>query len=105
MRKIMKFYTCSIMLLTWGVTLAHATNGDVEYGEYLSSECVSCHLKSDDAQGIPPIIGLDEASFMVLMQAYRTKERENPTMQTIAGALDDEQLAALAAYFSTLSKD
>ncbi|PCJ89152.1 MAG: hypothetical protein COA52_12485 [Hyphomicrobiales bacterium] len=93
----------SIFVLLVGTVMA--ADGDVEYGEYLSSECVSCHLLSGEEHGIPSIIGMDEASFLALMQSYRNKERENPTMQTIAGALDEEQLSALANYFSTLSSE
>ena len=36
------------------------------------------------------------------MKQYRTKERANPVMQTIAGKLSEEEIAALAAYFGSL---
>lgn len=77
--------------------------GDVEYGEYLSSECVACHSVRGDDKGIPSIVGWDPEAFVAVMKSYQLKERLNPTMQVIAGSLDDEQTAALAAYFSTLS--
>jgi cytochrome c553 len=73
--------------------------GDRALGEYLSSECVTCHQLSGRYQGIPPIIGWPEASFVEVMNEYREKRRSNAVMQTIAGKYSNEELAALAAYF------
>jgi cytochrome c len=77
--------------------------GNKALGEYLSSECVTCHQVSGQYQGIPPIVGWPEESFVEIINQYRKKERENPVMQTIAGRLSDEEVAALAAYFGSLS--
>lgn len=76
--------------------------GDRAFGEYLSSECVTCHQASGRFDGIPPIVGWPEASFVAVLKQYRTKERANPVMQTIAGKLTEEEIAALAAYFGSL---
>jgi cytochrome c len=74
------------------------------YGEYLAGECVTCHHAAGEDKGIPNIVGMRRGHFIRLMRIYRSKKRPNPTMQTIAASLDDEQIAALAAYFSTLRK-
>ena len=76
--------------------------GDIEYGEYLASECASCHLQAGASEGIPSINGMDAEVFVALMLAYRSKEMENPVMQMIAGRLNDEQIGSLALYFSAL---
>jgi cytochrome c553 len=76
--------------------------GDREFGQYLSSECVTCHQASGQYQGIPPIVGWPERSFIEVMHEYKSKKRDNPVMQTIAGKLSDEEIAALAAYFASL---
>ena len=76
--------------------------GDKALGAYLSSECVTCHQASGRFDGIPSIVGWPEASFVEIMQQYRTRERANPVMQTIAGKLTEEEIAALAAYFGSL---
>ncbi|MEI8151466.1 MAG: hypothetical protein WCG92_07695 [Hyphomicrobiales bacterium] len=73
--------------------------GDRALGEYLSAECVTCHQLSDRYQGIPPIVGWPEASFVEIMNEYREKRRSNPAMQTIVGKLSSDEIAALAAYF------
>jgi cytochrome c len=73
---------------------------DRAFGEYLSSECVTCHrANAPAAQAIPRINGWPENQFIAVMNAYKDKQRENPVMQTIAGRLNVEEIAALAAYF------
>jgi cytochrome c553 len=80
-----------------------AQGGDKAFGEYLSSECVTCHQISGKAVGgIPPIIGWPTEQFLAVMNAYKRKERDNNVMQTIAGKLKEDELAALAAYFGSL---
>lgn len=76
--------------------------GDRALGEYLSSECVTCHQLSGKYEGIPPIVGWPEASFVEIMNEYRARTRSNPVMQTIAGRFSNEEVAALAAYFGSL---
>ena len=77
--------------------------GDKAFGEYLSGECVTCHQLSGKTVGaIPPIVGVDTESFVALMLAYKTKQRDNQVMQTIAAKLADEEITALAAYFESI---
>ncbi len=80
-----------------------ASAGDVALGEYLSSQCTTCHQLSGKDKGIPSIVGWDPGQFIAMMNIYKRKERENEVMQTIAGALSDEDIAALAAYFAALA--
>lgn len=76
--------------------------GDAAFGEYLSSECVTCHRADGQDKGIPSIVGWPQDQFVAVMQSYRSKERDNAVMQTIAGRMSDQELAALAAYYGTL---
>ena len=78
-----------------------ALEGDRDYGEYLASECVACHHGGDGGGGIPSIDGLDRTVFLTALHEYRIGARPNPVMQTIVGRMSDEELAALAAYFTT----
>lgn len=84
-----------------GAGLARA-EGDKALGEYLSSECVTCHQVTGHYEGIPPIVGWPEPIFIEAMQDYRQKKRDNPIMQTVADRLSPEEIAALAAYFGSL---
>ncbi|SMX30304.1 Cytochrome c2 [Pelagimonas phthalicica] len=76
--------------------------GDPEYGEYLASECLTCHQINGDDDGIPGIAYWYEEDFVIAMHAYKQKLRPHPVMQMMAGRLSDEEIAALAAYFANL---
>lgn len=79
-----------------------AIQGDPEYGEYLASECTTCHQSSGANDGIPGISGWPTQDFIVAMYAYKRKLRPHPVMQMMAGRLSDEEIAAIAAYFRDL---
>ncbi len=79
-----------------------ALEGDPEYGEYLSSECTTCHRADGADQGIPSIVLWPEDDFVIAMHAYKNKRRTHPVMNMVAGRLNDEEIAALAAYFATI---
>lgn len=81
-----------------------AIEGDFAYGEYLSSECTTCHQSSGANDGIPGIVGWETEDFVIAMHAYREKHRENPVMQMITGRLADDEIAALASYFKSLGE-
>ncbi|MEM7269547.1 MAG: c-type cytochrome [Pseudomonadota bacterium] len=76
--------------------------GDVEYGEYLASECTTCHQANGANDGIPGIVGWDAGDFVTALHAYREKHREHQAMQLVASRLSDEEIASLAAYFGGL---
>ena len=78
---------------------------DVDYGEYLSGECVACHHSEGESKGIPSITGWDAETFASVMHAYRAKEIDHNVMQMIAGRLADDEIASLAVYFSTLKAE
>ena len=76
--------------------------GDPEYGEYLSGECVTCHSADGADKGIPPITGWDVEAFFYALAAFRDGDREHEAMQMVASRLSDEEIAGLAAYFGDL---
>jgi cytochrome c len=79
-----------------------AIKGDPDYGEYLASECQTCHQADGSDQGIPSITGWPVEDFVIAMHAYKQKLRPHPVMQMMAGRLNEEEIAALAAYFAML---
>lgn len=78
--------------------------GDPEYGEYLSSECLTCHRADGEMDGIPSVTGWPEEDFVVAMHAYKDKARDHPVMQMMAGRLNNDEIAALAAFFADLGE-
>lgn len=79
-----------------------ALQGDPEYGEYLSTECTTCHQVDGSNDGIPAITQWPQEDFVIAMHAYKRKLRPHPVMQMMAGRLSDDEIAALAEYFSRL---
>lgn len=77
-----------------------ALEGDAEYGAYLASECTSCHRSDGADEGIPSITYWPEQDFVIALHAYKNQTRAHPAMRMIAGRLNDEEIAALAAYFA-----
>lgn len=78
-----------------------AMEGDFAYGEYLGSGCVACHVAGGASDGNIPIIhGLDREYVLLALFQYRLGARDNATMANAIAGLGDEELAALAAYFS-----
>lgn len=77
-------------------------DGDPDYGEYLAGECVTCHQASGHADGIPSIVGLPKDYFVTALFEYSTNVRSNDVMKLRVANLSNEEIAALAAYFSSL---
>ena len=56
------------------------------------------------SNGIPAILGWDADRFARTLEFYRTGERTNPVMVSVAKSLDAEQVRALAVYYASLPK-
>jgi len=78
--------------------------GDLAYGEYLASECTTCHKATGENDGIPGIVGWELELFISAMHEYRVKHRSNPVMQMVSGRLSDEEISSLAVYFKSLDQ-
>ncbi|MDX1458221.1 MAG: cytochrome c [Marinobacter sp.] len=81
--------------------------GDVEAGKTKAAVCMACHGQNGMAQipSYPNLAGQNEAYLVNALNAYRSKQRNGgqaPIMQGQAAALSDDDIANLAAYFSSL---
>ncbi len=74
------------------------------YGRHLASECTACHRSDGVDGGIPSLAGKPEADLIGLLMSYREGRKTNPVMVSVARSLDERQIAALAAYFSSLAR-
>lgn len=81
---------------------AMALAGDPAYGEYLASECVTCHQASGHADGIPSIVGWPKDAFIRALFEYKTNVRRHEVMKLMTTNLGNEEIASLAAYFGKL---
>ena len=78
---------------------------DLELGRYLATECMTCHRPGAATAAIPNIYGVEPSTFADVMKGYRDKRLANPVMQTIAGRLNDDDIAALALFFATTKRN
>lgn len=77
-----------------------ALSDDVAWGEYLAGECAACHAPLPGDGAVPVIHGTDATDIARALIAYRSGARSNTTMRSVAGALDDEEVAVLAHYLA-----
>lgn len=92
---------CACLMFTAGAAWA---GGDAAAGKAKAESCAMCH--GDDGKGdekYPAIAGMSVADFTKAMSEYRDGTRtENKMMVKAAKKLSDEDIADLAAYFSSL---
>jgi cytochrome c553 len=98
--RLLAFVTISVAAMD-----AARAGGDRELGEYLSSECVTCHQLSGKFDGIPSIVARPEQELIGALTEYRDKTRANAVMRSIAVKFTDEEIAALASYFGSLTTE
>ncbi len=94
-----------MLALALGMASTSATAaGDAAKGKAKSVTCQACH----GANGIsmipnyPNLAGQKELYLVDAIKAYRDGTRKNPVMTPMAAALSDDDIANLAAYFSSL---
>ena len=99
------------IVLTMASTIAVAAesrasevyHGNIDKGGVKSSTCIACHGaggKSSVAD-YPKLAGQHPGYLVSTLKAYRDGSRANAVMQGMASVLSDEDIADLAAYFSS----
>jgi len=87
--------------------LAQEVKGDAKAGETKNAMCIGCHgIKGYQASfpeiyKVPMISGQGGKYITAALNAYKKGERKHPTMRSIAESLTDQDIADLAAYYST----
>jgi cytochrome c553 len=77
--------------------------GSVEEGQAKSTTCVACHGATGNSVNPewPNIAGQHAPYILKQLQAFKAGERQNPLMTPIAMTLSEDDMADLAAYYST----
>lgn len=83
---------------------ALAAAPDLAYGEYLASECLTCHRTSGAGEGIPVISGWPRDAFIHALATYRSGYRTHQVMEMVARGMGPDEAASIAAYFETLTQ-
>lgn len=103
MKKSLKLITLIGSLCVVASSIANAA-GDAAAGKSKAAVCAACH----GANGIsmipnyPNLAGQKELYLVDSIKAYQSGVRKNPIMAPMVASLSDEDIANLAAYFSSL---
>src|SRR5229473_6167413 len=80
---------------------ALAQGTDPNLGRNLAAACANCHgTNGVSQQGMPNLAGQQRDYLVQQMQDFRAGKRPATIMHQIAKGYSDEQIDALAAYFS-----
>ena len=92
----------SAFIIFASVYVVPAWSADAAAGAEKSQMCAGCHGqngKSSSAQW--PNLAAQQPAYLVnQLKAFKSGERNNPMMQSMAGNLNDQDMENLAAYFS-----
>ena len=85
---------------------AQAPAGDPVAGARKTQMCAGCHgiegwrTAFPEVYKVPKIGGQHQAYIVKALQAYKSGERNHPSMRAIAASLSDKDMADLAAYYA-----
>src|SRR5262249_57319469 len=91
--------------VVWNRETLHAiASGNAQQAKALALGCAGCHGAEgvSPSEAFPNLAGLSKEDMYKALKDYRDGKRQNPTMQGIARALDDQKIADLAAYYASL---
>ncbi len=86
---------------------AEEVKGDAKAGQKKNAMCIGCHgivgyqASFPEIHKVPMISGQGAAYITSALNAYKQGDRKHPTMRGVAQALTDQDMADLAAFYST----
>ncbi len=97
---------CLILLLGLSCGQAHA-DGDVKAGvqKIRALQCQTCHGQDGISKlpGAPNLAGQSQDYMIAAIGAYKSGERRNDIMNTIAQSLGDADIADVTAYYAAIA--
>lgn len=90
---------------------AQEIRGDATAGEKKNAMCIGCHgilgyhASFPEVHRVPKISGQNAKYIASALTAYKTGDRKHPTMRGIAETLSAQDIADLAAYYSSNGVD
>jgi cytochrome c553 len=96
--------------LAFAVSGAAFAEGNAEAGAKKGYTCLGCHgvegyYNVYPSYRVPTLWGQHDAYLVAALKGYKSGDRAHPTMQSQADNLTDEDMADIAAYFSSHSQD
>ncbi len=86
---------------------AQGVAGDAKAGQSKAEMCIGCHgipgyqNSFPEVHKVPKISGQSGKYIVSALTAYKKGDRKHPTMRGIGGPLSDQDMADLAAFYST----
>ena len=99
-----------IVAVATGTAWSQDKIGDVKAGAGKASMCVGCHgiiryqTNFPEVYKVPKIGGQSAKYIVSALTAYQKDERRHPTMRAIAQSLTEQDMADLAAFYSSEGK-
>ncbi|MDO5623252.1 MAG: c-type cytochrome [Pseudomonadota bacterium] len=84
---------------------AQAVTGDVAAGATKVAMCIGCHgiqgyqSSFPEVYRVPMISGQSAAYIAAVLHSYQKGDRKHPSMRAIAGSMDDQDIADVAAFY------
>ncbi len=100
--------TCSILNVGHAAETEAPITGSAENARDKVSMCIGCHgipnykASFPEVYLVPKIAGQNAAYIAAALRAYASGDRSHPTMDAIAFSLSEQDIADLAAYYSSL---
>jgi cytochrome c553 len=97
------------LLCTIGLSL-NARAQSAEAGAKKADMCIGCHgipgyrASFPEIYQVPMIAGQNAKYIVAALTEYKKGDRKHPTMRAIAASLSDQDMADLAAFYSTETK-
>jgi len=86
---------------------AQGITGDAKAGQNKAEMCIGCHgipgyqNSFPEVHKVPKISGQTDKYIIASLNSYKKGDRKHPTMRGIAGPLTEQDMADLAAFYST----
>jgi cytochrome c553 len=99
--------TVATLLGASATVSAQDIKGDAAVGKTKATMCIGCHgiigyqASFPEIYKVPKISGQGAKFIVSSLNAYKKGERKHPTMRGVAESLSDQDMADLAAYYST----
>ena len=98
-------FTCIAVISSFFLPVAYAVEGNKDEGRAKAYTCTGCHGISGYRNAYPsyrvPKIHNQYYDYLVAaLHAYRTGERQHPTMRAQGESLTDQDIADIARYLS-----
>ncbi len=99
----LSFGAC-VCALALCLTTFPAVAGDASVGRRMAGQCAGCHGIDGVAKrpDVPHIAGESDIYLRAQLEAFRSGDRHHEQMSIIAQGLDDEDIAHLIAWYSSI---